>query len=119
METTLLSTVVNKIQKARRRNHSSARYYRSNTSFRTRGIAVFCFLLNDVCLLLLLSGVTNLNVLHISQKKGRPAGLVTERAHKQLTMFVQADRCNAGCWTTEMATEVNSLHSDIVMLMYY
>jgi len=34
-------------------------------------------------------------------------------------MFLQADRLNAGRWTTEMATEVNSLHNDIVMLMYY
>ena len=33
-------------------------------------------------------------------------------------MFVQADGCNAGRWTTEMATEVNSLQNDIVMLMY-
>ena len=56
--------------------------------FQTRGIAVFCFLLNDVCLLLLLSGVTNPNVLHISQKKGTQARFVTERAHKQLTMFI-------------------------------
>jgi len=60
----------------------------SKTSLRTRGLTVFCFLLNDVCLLLLPSGVSNLNVLHISQKKVRRAGFVTERTCKQLTMFI-------------------------------